>query len=79
MFAKCCLAQLPRGKATRKGNASCRRTIAERWIAGERATLWEEVPRIKQRCGRPGKKEADDDLEHRQRTGSRHTGSESHH
>ena len=53
MFSKACLCQLPGGKAKRQRNVNLTLTRLERWAAGERRMLWEDMPRRKQSSNLP--------------------------
>eukprot|EP00973_Karenia_brevis_P063840 8875285-Karenia_brevis.AAC.1 len=44
MFSKACLPQLPGGKAKARRNLNIIRNRLERWQAGERRSLWDDIP-----------------------------------
>ena len=53
MFTKVCLPQLPGGKAKRNRNYNLTLTRLERWVAGVRRSLWDDMPHrsTKERTG----------------------------
>ncbi len=58
MFHKACTPALPGGKAKKQRNRNIIATKLERWAAGERASLWNEVEEPRQSTAKPTNSES---------------------